>query len=509
MTLTVTWYSIICVMAAIPALRVAQIAWLRRSVPAARYLSLLMTVTAVWALCSALEYASIDIPTKITWSKLSYLGVVGSPLFFYLLALVYTNPRRMIGFRHVMTVSIVPILSLALALTNEWHLLIWNAFTPSPAGDNLLIYGHGLWFWIGVFGYSYLLMLVSTIKIVRYAVQSKAPYRTQAVTLALGALIPWLGNIIYNLYLGPISGLELTPLLSICAGVVYYWGIFRVRLLDLTPIAIRTVVESMSDAMVVLDIQERVVDLNTAALRLFNSMAASPIGLPVSEVLAGWPDVLHVLDTAKSKSRAPSVVPAAASSMSGSIQEQLAMVASDNLVRDVPHSEFNLAKDEFQLIHPVTGRVYNTRISTIHDAGNQYTITGRVIVLRDQTVLNQAQEALRRAAVLEERERMARELHDSLGRVLSFLAQNSQTVRNLVESGNTMAALGQLDSLSLAAQTAGMDVRKHILNMRTEMDSGQSFTAVLSQYIDHFAAITGQHVQLSLPDKNMDDVLPE
>lgn len=51
----------------------------------------------------------------------------------------------------------VPLLTLGLAFTNPLHHLIWTGFTPSPHGLNLAIYGHGLMWWIGVVGYTYLL----------------------------------------------------------------------------------------------------------------------------------------------------------------------------------------------------------------------------------------------------------------------------------------------------------------------------------------------------------------
>ena len=59
-------------------------------------------------------------------------------------------------------VLVVPVISLGLAFTNEWHGLIWSSVTPSPAGENLVIYGHGAWFWFGVIGYSYLMLLSAT-----------------------------------------------------------------------------------------------------------------------------------------------------------------------------------------------------------------------------------------------------------------------------------------------------------------------------------------------------------
>ena len=63
-------------------------------------------------------------------------------------------------------------------------------------------------------------------------------------------------------------------------------------------------------------------------------------------------------------------------------------------------------------------------------------------------IQDEAVEETRRAAVLasmvEERERLSRELHDGLAQVTSYLLVRLDTVRNLVESGRSAAATAEL-----------------------------------------------------------------
>ena len=461
----VKWYSVISAVAVIPALAVAWIAWTRRAVPGGKWLTMLMIAAAVWSGGAAIEYASVDIAAKVTWAKLYYIGVVSCPLLFFLLTLEYTRAQRLLTRRYIALYAAIPILSWVLALTNDWHGLIWTNFTALPQDANLWVFGHGAWFWIGVIGYSYLLVFVAAALLIHAAIQSSRIYRWQALTLLIGAVIPWAGNILYSVYLSPLYGLELTPLLLVASGALLYWALNRLHLLELVPVALRVVVESMSDAMLVLDGHDHVIYLNTAALRLFDGAGA--IGRPAAQVLHKWPVALDILGNA--------------------------------LEGDA----------DIQLTDSATQRDYSMRVSPIHDARRGGVVTGRVVMLRDQTVLMQAQDALQRAAVLEERERMARELHDSLGQVLSFLSLNAYAVRDLIEQGSFTAALGQLDALSLAAQSASVDVREHILNIKTTAETENGFTDVLKRYLARFESITGLRIQLSLPEQNIDDALSE
>ena len=61
------------------------------------------------------------------------------------------------------------------------------------------------------------------------------------------------------------------------------WGLFRYRLFDIVPIARERVLENMADQVIVLDAQERVIDINLAALRTLGKKSLDVIGKPGSE----------------------------------------------------------------------------------------------------------------------------------------------------------------------------------------------------------------------------------
>jgi nitrate/nitrite-specific signal transduction histidine kinase len=84
--------------------------------------------------------------------------------------------------------------------------------------------------------------------------------------------------------------------------------------------------------------------------------------------------------------------------------------------------------------------------------------------LRDITERQRAQAHLlqqqRALAVLEERERLARELHDDLGQVMGYVNVQAQAVRELLATGQTEAADAHLARLTAVVQDAHADLRE-------------------------------------------------
>ena len=285
----ITPYVLISAFAAAVALIVAAIAWRRRTAPGGRPLAALMLSVSIWSAGAAMEYASIGVSEKIVWAKVQYIGVLTCSAFFLMLALEYNHLDRWLTRRNIALLFVVPTLTLALALTNDWHGLIWpSVVLIGPPEANLAFYTHGIGFWIGSVGYSYLLMLIGAGLLIRAALRFPAYYRSQAIMLVAAALAPWAVNIVYIVGLSPSPGLELTPLVLVVSGSIFAVSILRLRFLDLAPVARETLIETMSDGMVVLDVQNRVVDINPAAQRLFGAPADHLLGQPAETLFAPW-----------------------------------------------------------------------------------------------------------------------------------------------------------------------------------------------------------------------------
>ena len=106
------------------------------------------------------------------------------------------------------------------------------------------------------------------------------------------------------------------------------------------------------------------------------------------------------------------------------------------------------------------------------------------------------QERLREVAVIEERTRIAREMHDGLAQVLAYVNTKSQAVEGLLEAGRVPEARTQLQQLSAAARSIYVDVREAILGLRSAIDPGTGLTAAIEQYAARFAEASKLVVQV-------------
>jgi PAS domain S-box-containing protein len=89
-------------------------------------------------------------------------------------------------------------------------------------------------------------------------------------------------------------------------------------------------------------------------------------------------------------------------------------------------------------------------------------------------------------AVLAERERLARTLHDEVGQVLGYVNMQTQAVHELLISGNSDRAASQLTRMAAVVQEAHGDVRRHILDLHAEPQPQRPFLALLDDYLRRY-----------------------
>jgi signal transduction histidine kinase len=94
---------------------------------------------------------------------------------------------------------------------------------------------------------------------------------------------------------------------------------------------------------------------------------------------------------------------------------------------------------------------------------------------------------LRELAVVAERERIAREMHDGLAQVLGYVNTKSQAIEELLLLGRTDEARGLLAELAAAARSIYVDVREAILGLRSPVVPGVGLIASVEEYAERFA----------------------
>jgi signal transduction histidine kinase len=87
--------------------------------------------------------------------------------------------------------------------------------------------------------------------------------------------------------------------------------------------------------------------------------------------------------------------------------------------------------------------------------------------------------------MLQEREQLARELHDTLGQVFAFVNTQGQTVRRLLSRGDVATADELVARLVEVAREADVDIRESILGLRETLSERGLFPA-LARYLEQY-----------------------
>jgi PAS domain S-box-containing protein len=282
-----TPYALLLIPAAVISALLAYLIWRRRPGPAVIPFVVMMLGIAEWSTANFAEILSANLDSKLFFASLSYVGITIVPATWLAFASEYTGRDKWLTRRNVALLWIEPVATLLFTFTNAYHHLFRYDISLDTSGSFHVVRStFGPAFWVHSV-YSYLLLLAGTYMLAHAFIRSPQAYRGQLGLPLIGAFVPWIANAVY--IFGPFSSdLDPTPFAFTITGIALAWSIYRYRLMEIVPVARAAIIESISDAVMVLDRRNRFVDINPAALRLINQPSAKTvIGQPVQGVIAG------------------------------------------------------------------------------------------------------------------------------------------------------------------------------------------------------------------------------
>jgi PAS domain S-box-containing protein len=436
-------------------------AWHRRSVPGARPLALMMLFALFWAIGAAFEVAATHVAAREFWIEFQAIWQLPVVTALFCFSLEYANLGHWLTRRTLLLLAIPPLVDILLVFTNDLHHGLW--LNTASDGSFQPVYGLLLWLLIA---YGYALNFSSMLVLIWLYVRSPL-HRWPVGLILLGRILTSVAFALDITQRNPVAPMDPTILAATFSAAMYSLALFRFRLFDVVPLARNTIIEWMADGILVLDAEHHIADLNSAAQQLLGVARDRAIGLATSQVLSAFPDLLEL-------SRAAATA----------------------------HIEMTLKSDG-------AFRCYQVSNSPLIDRrGHQL---GQVLTLHNITEVKQVQERLlqqqRLLATLQERDRVARELHDSLGQVLGYVKMQAQAARGLLARDLQEEADRYLAQLVTVAQEAHADVRAYILEARSDIVAEAGFCFALTQYLRRFSEIYGLATELTVAADVVDDTL--
>ncbi len=283
--------SIIHFFTVIAAIATIAIIYKYRMVPEVKYLICVISSAAIWALTYGMEFMSPEFENKVLWSKLSYFGIAFIPVSYFLFTKVFSLRTDLTRSGEIALLSIIPVITLILIITNDYHKLMW-ADVVHDHQNNMILYNYGIWFWL-FWLYSLLLIILGLYNLVRSINNYTGYYKAQVIILLIATLIPLTGNTMYVTGLTPFPGFDLTPVLFVFSAIVITTGIINFGMFELVPLARNKLIDTMDDGVVVINSQGIIEDHNPALISIFSLSGRQIIKKPFNEAFAGYNDLIN------------------------------------------------------------------------------------------------------------------------------------------------------------------------------------------------------------------------
>lgn len=429
--------------------------WRRREIPAAKPFTVACFLGALWAFGTILELSAVDFSSKVFWVKFQAVWQLPVAATITCFVLQYAGLGRWLTRRNYILLFLFPLLCVLMMVTNNLHHLIWTGFrlngyvTVSPGG----------FFWIFV-SYGILIVLFNVAVLVWLAIRSPGHRWPVAIMLA-GQMIGRLAYTLDKLDSSLIGPGESVFFVVGVASVAYALAFLRFHAIDPVAAARNAVLHQMDEGLFVLDLDGRIVDVNPMAAVILGTPERTLRGKPLTEFMPVDPGFLKQPENEEGGS-----------------------------------TEIILGKD-------ASARHYHLNLTNLK--GRQGEVIGQLLLLRDVTGEKRAQANLldqqRVVATLQERDRLARELHDGIGQILGYVSMQVQTARKWLRDGNEEKAESLMGRIAEVSKDAHAEVRESILSLRIGPDQNWSLIPALKKYIDRFQANYGIRTEFSISDR--------
>jgi hypothetical protein len=215
----------------------------------------------IWTLVVIIQgLYSYDSDISNFWENVSYFSSAAIPVSVIFLGKVYSETPLT---QKYWLLYILPAISVVMIWTNPLHHWFFVQYATS---DQPFVYGP--YFYIHAI-YSYVCLIYGFAMLIYYALKNSGLLSVQAFLILLGSVTPFIVNVFYTF---KIAGFDVysTPIGFTVTLVVYMLAMFRFNLLRVSPIALQTVINRISDSFIVLDKEMNVLDFNRTFMENFN-----------------------------------------------------------------------------------------------------------------------------------------------------------------------------------------------------------------------------------------------
>jgi len=291
------------------------------------------------------------------------------------------------------------------------------------------------------------LNVISLAVLLHGFIKGKTLYRRQSATLFLALFIIAMFNVAFITKIFGQLRFDLSPALFGVASIVIFYGMFKHKLLDAIPVSRNVLVDTMDSGLLVLDNNDKIIDVNHTFEKIFEVSVKDILGERISDI--------------------------------NILKEYFA---------DKVMKQYEIACKDYRLI--VRSNVLK---KGMHSAGIMYIINDITNQHRDRQEMLKQQATI---SIMDERERLGRDLHDSFGQIFAYMNTQAQAVKEYMSQNNIKKAEDKLDELINVAKHSHDDIRAFILQMQGSKIKNRNFRVALTQYANDLEQRFGMNIDI-------------
>ncbi len=268
------------------AMTLVALEWTSRTRPIRAPFIFLMGAIVMFTVGYLGEILSPDRGTMAAWNLLEMSVFIILPSLFLIFIVSYLGRNDMLDRRRMFLLFLVPATLLVLLWTNDsTHAFYANLGSQQFFGAiNGLTYSYGIGFWLLVVFFVFI--MVSGVTLVAQGLFSRSRHHRKQVMVILGAV----GFPMLALFIGITFSEEFPMSFMLDTGflgtiLVLFYGSFRYELLDMTPLVLDSVIQTIKDGTLVIDNRRQIIYSNPAVEELLGLESKAISGKMLADVV--------------------------------------------------------------------------------------------------------------------------------------------------------------------------------------------------------------------------------
>ena len=256
----------------------------KRETPGALFFAGTALSVTIWTVGYIIEFYASTLDLKFLGVQIQYtFGIPFTAVLWLSAALNLKTVGKRPNIKEFILLSVIPFITMLLMWTNEFHHLVYHNISLYSDDNFLLIEKEiGPWYYLNM-AYSYTALIAGSIILLVTIKRSPSKFKEQLIIFYVVAVLPWVANIIYVLGMNSFMRIDITPIAFTISLLLMAYANQRYGLFDLVPTAYSIVFKSVNNGIVVLDRQDRIIEINPAAINIFGNRKL--IGENIHDVL--------------------------------------------------------------------------------------------------------------------------------------------------------------------------------------------------------------------------------